>query len=65
MGKSGWKKRLAVGVVTTILAGGSVFAWRQFKPAGLPDSFAVGNGRIEATEIDIATKAACPSSKPA
>jgi pyruvate/2-oxoglutarate dehydrogenase complex dihydrolipoamide acyltransferase (E2) component len=45
-------------VVTTSLAGGSAFAWRQFKPAGLPDSFAVGNGRIEATEIDIATKTA-------
>jgi HlyD family secretion protein len=58
MDKSGWKKRLAVGMVVATLAGGSVFAWRQLKPAGLPDGFAVGNGRIEATEIDIATKAA-------
>src|SRR5215470_335777 len=58
MVKSGWKKQLAVGVMAAILAGGSVFAWRQLKPAGLPDGFAMGNGRIEATEIDIATKAA-------
>jgi HlyD family secretion protein len=58
MGKSGWKKRLAAGMVVAILAGGSVFVWRQLKPVGLPDGFAVGNGRIEATEIDIATKTA-------
>ena len=58
MSTSGWKKRLAAGMVVAILAGGSVFAWRQLQPAGLPDNFAVGNGRIEATEIDIATKAA-------
>src|SRR5215471_12819623 len=45
-------------MVVAILVGGSVFAWRQRKPAGLPDGFAVGNGRIEATEIDIATKTA-------
>jgi HlyD family secretion protein len=58
MGKSGWKKRLVAGMVVALLAGGSIFAWRQLKPAGLPESFAVGNGRIEATEIDIVTKAA-------
>src|SRR5499426_4644194 len=58
MGKSGWKKWLAAGVVAATLAGVSVFAWRRLKPAGLPDGFAVGNGRIEATEIDIATKTA-------
>jgi HlyD family secretion protein len=58
MGKSGWKKRLVAGMVVALVAGGSIFAWRQLKPAGLPESFAVGNGRIEATEIDIATKAA-------
>jgi HlyD family secretion protein len=58
MGKRSWKKRLAAGMVVAILAVGIVFAWRQLKPAGLPDGFAVGNGRIEATEIDIATKAA-------
>ena len=58
MGKSRWKQRLAAGVVVATLAGGGLFAWRQLTPAGLPDGFAVGNGRIEATEIDIATKTA-------
>ena len=58
MGKRSWKTRLATGMVVAALAGGSAFAWRQLKPAGLPDGFAVGNGRIEATEIDIATKTA-------
>src|SRR5215510_2433091 len=58
MGKSGWKKRLVAGVAVTALAMGSIFIWRQLKPAGLPDGFAVGNGRVEATEIDIATKTA-------
>ena len=58
MGKSGWKKRLAGGMVVAILVGSSIFAWRQLKPANLPDDFAMGNGRIEATEIDIATKTA-------
>jgi Biotin-lipoyl like len=53
-----WKKRLAVSVVAATLAGGGVFVWRQLQPADLPESFAVGNGRIEATEIDIAVKAA-------
>jgi HlyD family secretion protein len=47
-----------VGVIAAALIGGSIFAWRQLTPTGLPDSFAVGNGRIEATEIDIATKTA-------
>jgi HlyD family secretion protein len=58
MGKSGWKQWLAASVVVAALAVGGIIAWRQFKPSGLPDGFAVGNGRIEATEIDIATKAA-------
>jgi HlyD family secretion protein len=34
------------------------FAWRFFQPAKLPDGFASSNGRIEATEIDVATKLA-------
>jgi HlyD family secretion protein len=58
MGKSGWKTQLALGVAAAALVGGSIFAWHQLTPTGLPDSFAVGNGRIEATEIDIATKTA-------
>ena len=58
MGMSGWKKRLAGGMVVAILVGSCIYAWRQLTPAALPDDFARGNGRIEATEIDIATKTA-------
>ncbi len=32
------------------------FAWRYFQPPKLPPGFASSNGRIEATEIDVATK---------
>jgi HlyD family secretion protein len=32
--------------------------WRWLQPAKLPDGFASSNGRIEATEIDVATKIA-------
>jgi HlyD family secretion protein len=58
MGKRSWKQGLVAGVVVAILTGSGIFVWRQLKPSGLLDGFAVGNGRIEATEIDIATKAA-------
>jgi HlyD family secretion protein len=58
MGKSGWQKWLGAGAVAAILAGGGVIAWQQLKPSGLPAGFAIGNGRIEATEIDMATKSA-------
>ncbi|WP_338148332.1 HlyD family secretion protein [Neoroseomonas eburnea] len=40
--------------MAVIVAG--FFAWQYFKPKGLPDGFASGNGRIEATEIDVAAK---------
>jgi HlyD family secretion protein len=38
------------------LAGGGYYAWQKLKDPGLPAGFAGGNGRIEATEIDISTK---------
>lgn len=37
---------------------GGYFVWKWFQPAKLPDGFVSGNGRIEATEIDVATKIA-------
>jgi HlyD family secretion protein len=41
------------------VAGGlGYFAWVYLRPARLPEGFASSNGRIEATEIDIATKIA-------
>lgn len=48
-----WRNRgLAVLVVAVLAA----LAWQTFKPSGLPEGFASGNGRIEATEVDVATK---------
>lgn len=39
-----------------IAAGFAFLAWEFLKPKVLPDGFASGNGRIEATEIDVTTK---------
>ncbi|MEE9099654.1 HlyD family secretion protein [Pseudomonas nitroreducens] len=48
-----WRTRGLIVVVAAVLA---ALAWQTFKPAGLPEGFAGGNGRIEATEVDVATK---------
>ncbi|WP_298214083.1 HlyD family secretion protein [Acidocella sp.] len=42
--------------VAVLLAGG--LAWYALQPKGLGPGFASGNGRVEATDIDIATKIA-------
>ena len=47
-------KKLVVFVVVAVLA--SLLAWRYFQPPGLPEGIASGNGRLEATEVDITTK---------
>src|SRR4051794_10825062 len=39
-----------------VLAGIGYYAWRTFANPGLPEGIASGNGRIEATEIDVAAK---------
>jgi HlyD family secretion protein len=42
-----------------VVAGGlGYLAWLRSRPARLPEGFASSNGRIEATEIDVATKLA-------
>lgn len=46
---------MAVAVIT-LLAG--AYVWQHTKPATLPAGFVAGNGRIESTTIDIATKSA-------
>lgn len=48
-----WRTRGLVVVVLGVLA---ALAWQTFKPTGLGEGFASGNGRIEATEVDVATK---------
>src|SRR5262245_17244632 len=46
-------------LAAAIVAGGlGYLAWKHFQPAKLPEGFASSNGRIEATEIDVATKLA-------
>jgi HlyD family secretion protein len=43
-------------LVIAVLAVAGFLGWQALKPAGLPEGFASGNGRIEATEVDVATK---------
>ncbi len=38
------------------LAAVGLLLWNELRPSGLGDGFASGNGRIEATEIDVANK---------
>jgi len=49
-------KALVWVVVVLALAGGGYYAWLTLRPAGLPEGFASGNGRIEGTEIDVDAK---------
>ena len=50
------KRLLVIAVVVAAGALGAFLAWRYLWPAGLPPGIAAGNGRIEATEIDVAAK---------
>jgi HlyD family secretion protein len=51
------RKALLFAVVIVVGIAGYL-GWKWFQPAKLPPGFARANGRIEATEIDIATKLA-------
>ncbi len=46
-------RAVVIGLILLLVAGA---AWLFLRPDGLPEGFASGNGRIEAVEIDIATK---------
>jgi HlyD family secretion protein len=48
-----WLLRIAI---LAVVAGAAHLVWRWLAPNGLPAGFASGNGRIEAVEIDVATK---------
>ena len=52
-----WLVRAAVAL---IVVGGGYFAWERLRPPPLLPGLASANGRIEATEIDIATSLVCP-----
>lgn len=47
---------LAILLVAGLAAGGAYVVWQKTRPPKLPEGFLSGNGRIEGTEIDIATK---------
>lgn len=50
-------KQWFIGVALTVLAGVVVaYGWKVLNTPALPTSIAVGNGRIEATEVDVATR---------
>jgi len=50
------RKRWMAALLVVALAAGGYLIWQKLGRSSLPDGFASGNGRIEATEIDIATK---------
>jgi len=52
------KKNLTTAAVVVLAAGAALYAWHSLRPHGLPEGFASSNGRIEATEIDVAAKIA-------
>lgn len=59
LGASWPKQKWPLLVIALIAVGGlAYFAWQYFQPPKLPAGFASSNGRIEATEIDVATKIA-------
>ncbi len=51
-------KPLLLVVLLAALAAGGYYAWQQLSGTRLPAGIASGNGRIEATEVDISTKTA-------
>jgi len=50
------KPVLIEGIIAAVIAGIAILVWIALKPSGPGEGFASGNGRIEATEIDVATK---------
>ncbi len=50
------KKWLIAAAVVLLGASAGFFAWWKLTRTDLPEGFARSNGRIEATEIDVATK---------
>ena len=52
------KKALILAAIAVAAAAIALLAWTAMKPAGPGVGFVSGNGRIEATEIDVATKLA-------
>ena len=50
------QKTLTLLAIAVILVAGGAYAWKQWQASHVDLGLASGNGRIEATEIDVATK---------
>jgi len=57
MNRSSLGKILVIAVISGLTAAIGFYLYQQ-RPAGLPEGLAAGNGRLEATEVDVATKIA-------
>jgi len=55
MGSMLTRRYLVFGVLVMLALAGGIYVYLQ-RPAGLPPGLAVGNGRLEAIEVDVATK---------
>ena len=53
-----FRRRLIALSGAVIIVLGGLYLWRHLQPASLPEGFVIGNGRIEATEVDISAKTA-------
>ena len=51
-----WKKWVILGGILAVLAVIGLVAWQMLRHTGPGDGFVSGNGRLEATEIDVAAK---------
>jgi HlyD family secretion protein len=49
-------RRVILMIVAIVVVGGGTAAWFIFRKPGLPPGFAGANGRLEAKQVDIATK---------
>lgn len=49
-------RRVILIVVAVVVVGGGALGWFVFRQPGLPPGFAGANGRLEAKQVDIATK---------
>jgi HlyD family secretion protein len=56
MKKRGLTKFLVIAAVLAAAAGIGWYVWKQKQAAAVPHGIAFGNGRIEATEVDVSAK---------
>ena len=50
--------KIVIFLLFALLGAAAIFYFMQHRNAGLPSGFSSGNGRLEATEVDVATKIA-------